>query len=109
MPGRRLTILYCPDPSVTTVRIRSMRAGLAASTVTPGITAPLVSLTVPAMVCACTAVAASTAPTATAVNRVKLLTSELLSTRMRSADGGRADRRDYRVWQKPDKQQRTGQ
>src|SRR5688572_21532331 len=38
---------YCPEPSVTSVRIFSIRAGLAASTVTPGSTAPDVSLTVP--------------------------------------------------------------
>src|SRR5262245_49731028 len=38
-----------PSPSVTTVRTRSMRAGLEASTVTPGRTAPDASLTTPAM------------------------------------------------------------
>ena len=50
VPGTRLTILYWPSPSVTAVRTFSMSAGLAASTVTPGMTAPLVSLTTPAMV-----------------------------------------------------------
>src|SRR5688572_22664638 len=39
---------YCPVPSVTAVRVRSMSAGLDASTVTPGNTAPEASLTVPA-------------------------------------------------------------
>src|SRR5213593_2613383 len=39
---------YCPVPSVTAVRVFSMRTGLAASTVTPGITAPDASRTVPA-------------------------------------------------------------
>src|SRR5262245_39071530 len=39
-----------PAPSVTTVRTFSMRAGLAASTVTPGSTAPDVSRTVPVSV-----------------------------------------------------------
>src|SRR5262245_2605053 len=39
---------YCPDPSVTAVRVFSVRAGLEASTVTPGSTAPDASLTVPA-------------------------------------------------------------
>src|SRR5881397_2143797 len=42
-------ILYCPEPSVTTVRTFSISAGLAASTVTPGSTAPVVSLTTPAI------------------------------------------------------------
>jgi hypothetical protein len=49
VPGTRLTTLYWPEESVTTVRTFSMRAGLAASTVTPGNTAPDVSLTTPAM------------------------------------------------------------
>ena len=42
-------ILYWPSESVTTERTRSMSAGLDASTVTPGITAPEVSFTTPAM------------------------------------------------------------
>ena len=41
--------MYWPCASVVTVRTRSISAGLLASTVTPGITAPLVSLTTPAM------------------------------------------------------------
>src|SRR5262245_17598813 len=49
VPGRTSTILYCPSPSVTTVRTFSIRAGLAASTITPGSTAPDVSLTTPAI------------------------------------------------------------
>src|SRR5688572_6446250 len=40
---------YWPVPSVTTARTFSISAGLAASTVTPGRTAPDASLTVPAM------------------------------------------------------------
>src|SRR5262245_7740179 len=48
-PGLRSTILYCPFSSVVAVRACSMRAGLEASTVTPGITAPDVSRTMPAM------------------------------------------------------------
>ena len=52
-PGRRSTILYCPCVSVITERTRSMSAGLLASTVTPGITAPLASFTTPAMPLAC--------------------------------------------------------
>src|SRR4029453_8540893 len=42
-------ILYCPVPSVTTVRVFSINAGLEASTVTPGSSAPEESLTTPAM------------------------------------------------------------
>src|SRR5688572_31855287 len=42
-------IRYCPAPSVTAVRVFSIRAGLLASTVTPGTTAPVVSLTAPAI------------------------------------------------------------
>src|SRR6266849_3471771 len=38
---------YCPVPSVTADRVFSMSAGLAASTVTPGSTAPDASRTVP--------------------------------------------------------------
>src|SRR5262249_52258573 len=40
VPGRRSTILYWPVPSVTTERVCSISAGLDASTVTPGRTAP---------------------------------------------------------------------
>src|SRR2546430_8797838 len=43
-------ILYSPFSSVTVVRLFSIRAGLDASTVTPGSTAPEVSLALPAMV-----------------------------------------------------------
>jgi len=47
--GRRLMILYWPDPSLTTERTFSINAGLAASTVTPGSTPPDASLTTPAI------------------------------------------------------------
>src|SRR5439155_14553220 len=49
VPGRKSTILYTPPASLTTVRTFSISAGLAASTVTPGRTAPVVSLTTPAI------------------------------------------------------------
>src|SRR5262245_22777793 len=49
VPGRSSTIRYVPALSVVTVRTFSIRAGLAASTVTPGRTAPELSLTTPAM------------------------------------------------------------
>src|SRR5678816_4217884 len=42
-------MLYRPSPSLTTVRTFSISAGLAASTVTPGSTAPEASFTVPEM------------------------------------------------------------
>src|SRR6516164_1261341 len=48
-PGTKSTILYWPCPSVTAVRTFSISAGLEASTVTPGKTAPDGSLTTPAM------------------------------------------------------------
>ena len=51
-PGRRSMMLYSPPPSVKTVRDPSISAGLAASTVTPGSTPPVVSDTCPAMPCA---------------------------------------------------------
>src|ERR1700704_5954136 len=40
---------YCPEPSVTAERTFSISTGLDASTVTPGSTAPDVSLTTPVM------------------------------------------------------------
>src|SRR5918993_268920 len=54
-------MLYRPSLSDTTVRIFSISAGLAASTVTPGRTAPEVSLTTPAipLAAACCADAAA--------------------------------------------------
>src|SRR5262245_29239650 len=48
MPGRKSMILYCPESSVTTARTFSISAGLDASTVTPGNTAPEASFTTPA-------------------------------------------------------------
>src|SRR5262245_8074201 len=60
VPGRRSTMLYRPSPSVMAVRTFSMSAGLAASTVTPGSTAPDVSLTSPAMLPVVTACARAT-------------------------------------------------
>ena len=46
-PGRRSAIRYWPAPSVTTDRLFSISVGLAASTVTPGSTAPEESRTTP--------------------------------------------------------------
>ena len=50
VPGLRSTMRYWPVPSVTTERTFSISAGLAASTVTPGSTAPDASRTVPVRV-----------------------------------------------------------
>ena len=44
-PPRSCSSRYCPEPSVTTVRTFSISAGLDASTVTPGSTAPEASVT----------------------------------------------------------------
>src|SRR5258706_8283260 len=55
VPGLSWTIWYRPDASVIAERVFSINAGLDAWTVTPGSTAPELSLTVPvmALVCAC--------------------------------------------------------
>src|SRR5216684_615811 len=59
-------ILYCPELSVITDRTLSINAGLEASTVTPGSTAPDVSLTTPPMALVCAdATAGSRASSAT--------------------------------------------
>ena len=49
-PGRTSTMVYRPSPAVTTARERSISASLAASTLTPEITAPLMSFTTPEIV-----------------------------------------------------------
>ncbi|MNC89461.1 hypothetical protein D3C83_54000 [compost metagenome] len=60
VPGLRSTIRYWPVLPVTTDRTRSINAGLVASTVTPGSTAPDVSRAIPVMVaCAHAAVGRS--------------------------------------------------
>src|ERR1043166_1256219 len=50
VPTGRLTTAYAPAPSVVTERTFSIKAGLETSTDTPGSTAPVASLTVPAIV-----------------------------------------------------------
>src|SRR5262245_47812346 len=64
-PGRKSTTLKRPLASVTTVRTFSISAGLDASTVTPGSTAPDVSLTMPAIVACAYATTGVKAITAT--------------------------------------------
>ena len=58
-PGRKSTMRYCPASSVMTVRTCSIKAGLAASTVTPGNTPPEASLTTPARALCASAVLAA--------------------------------------------------
>src|SRR4249919_3195099 len=70
VPGRRSTTLYWPVPSVTTNRTFSINTGLAASTVTPGSTAPDVSFTTPAMD-ACAYAAAGTSTRDAIVNTIR--------------------------------------
>ena len=83
VPGGRVTMRYWPVPSVTTVRSFSVSAGLDASTVTPGRTAPDESLTTPAMV-ACanatrgrTSTAASTTRALTELRTLSSITAGL--------------------------------
>ena len=86
VPGRSSIMRYCPWSSLTLVRTFSVRAGLAASTVTPGSTAPDVSFTTPAMLAAlvpCAAVTAgvSNAPTQMATPTLAIrVTCRLLVT-----------------------------
>ena len=65
MPGGSSVMRYCPVPSVVALRTFSMRTGLAASTVTPGSTAPDASRTTPAMVACADAVEGNRAAIAT--------------------------------------------
>src|SRR5438874_1927453 len=79
-------ILYWPDPSVIAVRTFSMSAGLAASTVTPGSTAPDASLTVPAIApvpCADAMVGSSASHTAAATTRINVGIAPLLKNHTR--------------------------
>src|SRR6185295_11636817 len=89
---------YWPAPSVTALRTFSIRAGLAASTVTPGRTAPDASFTTPAMapleLCADAVVAASrrlqTTTRAQTFGRsiASLLSGSGQRLRVRARDGG---------------------
>src|SRR5262249_40826211 len=71
VPGRRSIILYCPSASVTTLRTFSMSAGLLASTVTPGSTAPHVSRTTPAMALCAWAMLGTAAHTTVTKNGIR--------------------------------------
>src|SRR5215212_10653660 len=77
-------ILYCPEPSVIADRTFSISAGLDASTVTPGSTAPDASLTVPAMELvfwACAARGSNTAPATPAIIRTNVRMRSYLQCR----------------------------
>src|SRR6186713_3377214 len=67
-------IWYAPDPSVTVDRVFSIKTGLAASTVTPGRTAPEVSFTMPLIVACAKAATGNTASSRSAA-------APLISTR----------------------------
>src|SRR5262245_33142351 len=66
VPGLRSTILYCPEPSVSTARVFSISTSLDASTVTPGSTAPDASFTTPAIALWADAMAGSSTTNAAA-------------------------------------------
>src|SRR5207248_7931183 len=70
MPGRRFSILYVPLASVVAERTFSIKAGLLASTVTPGNTAPVASFTVPANALCARAVAGSASHASTTTNNI---------------------------------------
>ena len=70
VPADRLSRRNWPDPSVTALRTFSISAGLVASTVTPGSTAPEASRTTPAMDCADTIAGMSATSTAASDKRI---------------------------------------
>ena len=75
-PGRRSSSWYRPLPSVCVVRTFSISTSLAASTVTPGNTAPELSLTVPvsdACAYATAGIMSRHATTSTALTRTRML------------------------------------
>src|SRR4029078_3505103 len=78
MPGRRFSMRYCPVPSLTAARNFLIRAVLDAAPVTPGNSAPDVSLTVPVMV-AC-------AHTTAGTNRITSAAVAALHTRTNFPD-----------------------
>src|ERR1043165_3718891 len=68
VPGRRSTMRYVPVPSLTADRVFSISAGLEASTVTPGRTAPDASFTTPVMEAWANATAGTSTSGASAAN-----------------------------------------
>ena len=90
VPGGRVTMRYWPVPSVTTVRTFSVNAGLEASTVTPGRTAPDESLTTPAIV-ACANATRGRISTAASTTRALIKLRTLPPSRQDSRVGCRHD------------------
>src|SRR5437762_3559905 len=85
-------MVYTPAPSVTTVRDFSISAGLEASTLTPGSTAPEASLTTPEILacpCAFAIVGTSTTQTNTNATASRRM-SDLLGCQIRPITGMRA-------------------
>jgi hypothetical protein len=78
-PGRRFSIAYCPVPSVTVDRTFSMSAGLDASTVTPGSTAPDASRTSP-LIAACANAAAGSSSASTNTSPIFFIICTPIST-----------------------------
>src|SRR5215831_2255972 len=99
-PGRKSTILYWPAPSVTTLRVFSIRTSLAASTVTPGKTAPDVSFTTPAIaLCACATVGTSTSHASAATTRalnLRVIQASFVATPALSRTREKCERVIYR-------------
>src|SRR6185295_8895168 len=81
VPGGKSGMRYCPASSVTPVRTLVMSAGLDTSIVTPGSTAPDVSRTVPARLCA----VATPAPATT----IATINNDRISIRFMSENLGR--------------------
>jgi hypothetical protein len=89
-----------PDPSVTVVRTFSISTGLAASTVTPGSTAPELSRTTPEIVAWANAAAGSTARQSRASAPVlNARIFSLLGVAYRAGSDGRMVRRSSRLCQ----------
>src|SRR4029453_5464507 len=87
---------YCPVSSVTPVRTLVMSAGLDASIVTPGSTAPDVSRTVPARLCAVARLGAATTMAAITTNRISVrFMSENLHNRLGLRMGTPSKRREW--------------
>src|SRR4029453_1156234 len=83
-------IRYCPEPSVTATRDLSMRAGLEASTVTPGSTAPDASRTVPVREACANTVAGSSETARARTHFVKIRIRLALHRRGSDIDACRA-------------------
>src|SRR5262245_21722745 len=77
MPGRNDRMANWPEPLVVVERTFSISAGLSASTVTPGMTAPLSSRTVPVMEEVCAAAEMGRAAINPARQRTRIATDRI--------------------------------